>query len=50
MKAIRIHSRSGPDSLVYEDVPQPHPGPGEVLVRVHAIGIIWTELTWPATL
>jgi NADPH:quinone reductase-like Zn-dependent oxidoreductase len=49
MKAIRIHGRGGPDYLVYEDVPQPHPGAGEVLVRVYAAGIIRTELTWPAT-
>jgi NADPH:quinone reductase-like Zn-dependent oxidoreductase len=26
MKAIRIHGRGGPDQLVYEDAPQPHPG------------------------
>jgi NADPH:quinone reductase-like Zn-dependent oxidoreductase len=49
MKAIRIHGRGGPDHLVYEDVPQPHPGPGEVLVRVYATGIIVTELRWNVT-
>src|SRR5215472_5600650 len=49
MKAIRIHGRGGPEHLVYEDVPQPHPGPGEVLVRVYATGVIATELTWPET-
>jgi NADPH:quinone reductase-like Zn-dependent oxidoreductase len=49
MKAIRIHGRGGPDRLVYEDVPQPHPGPGEVLVRVFAAGIIPPELTWSET-
>jgi NADPH:quinone reductase-like Zn-dependent oxidoreductase len=49
MKAIRMHGRGGPDQLVYEDAPQPHPGPGEVLVRVHAAGIIATELTWDET-
>jgi NADPH:quinone reductase-like Zn-dependent oxidoreductase len=49
MKAIRIHGRGGPDHLVYEDAPQPIPGPGEVLVRVHAAGIIATELTWDET-
>jgi NADPH:quinone reductase-like Zn-dependent oxidoreductase len=27
MKAIRIHGRGGPDHLVYEDAPRPHPGP-----------------------
>jgi NADPH:quinone reductase-like Zn-dependent oxidoreductase len=49
MKAIRIHDRGGPDHLVYEDVPQPHPGPGEVLVRVYATGVIVNELKWDAT-
>ena len=55
MKAIRIHGRGGPDHLVYEDAPQPHPGPGEVLVRVYATGIIANEListltAWQASL
>jgi NADPH:quinone reductase-like Zn-dependent oxidoreductase len=49
MKAIRIHGRGGPDHLVYEDVPQPHPGPGEVLVRVYATGVIVNELRWNET-
>jgi NADPH:quinone reductase-like Zn-dependent oxidoreductase len=49
MKAIRIHGRGGPDHLVYEDVPPPHPGPGEVLVRVYATGIIANELKWDET-
>ncbi|HEX7734327.1 MAG TPA: NADP-dependent oxidoreductase [Ktedonobacteraceae bacterium] len=49
MKAIRIHGRGGPDHLVYEDAPQPHPGPGEVLVRVYATGVIATELEWDET-
>jgi NADPH:quinone reductase-like Zn-dependent oxidoreductase len=49
MKAIRIHGRGGPDHLVYEDAPQPHPGPGEVLMRIHATGVIATELEWDET-
>ena len=49
MKAIRLHGRGGPDRLIYEDVPPPHPGPGEVLVRVSATGVIASELTWPVT-
>ena len=49
MKAIRIHGRGGPDHLVYEDAPQPHPGPGEVLVRVYATGVIANELRWAET-
>src|SRR5215469_14792434 len=49
MKAIRIHGRGGPERLVYEDVPQPHPGQGEVLVRVSAAGVIANELRWDET-
>lgn len=49
MKAIRIHGRGGPDHLVYEDAPQPHPGPDQVLVRVYATGIIANELKWDET-
>jgi NADPH:quinone reductase-like Zn-dependent oxidoreductase len=49
MKAIRIHGRGGPERLVYEDAPQPHPGRGEVLVRVSAAGVIANELRWDET-
>jgi NADPH:quinone reductase-like Zn-dependent oxidoreductase len=49
MKAIRIHARGGPDHLVYEDVPQPHPGSGEVLVQVTATAVIANELRWNET-
>src|SRR5919205_632585 len=49
MKAIRIHGRGGPDHVLYEDAPQPQPGPGEVLVRVCAAGIIANELKWDET-
>jgi NADPH:quinone reductase-like Zn-dependent oxidoreductase len=49
MKAVRLHGRGGPDHLIYEDAPQPHPGLGEVLVRVYATGVIANELKWDAT-
>ncbi len=39
MKAVCIYSYGGPEVLAYEDMPRPHPGPGEVSVRVHAAGI-----------
>jgi zinc-binding alcohol dehydrogenase/oxidoreductase len=35
MKAIRLHEIDGPESLVYEDIPEPEPGPGEIVVRLH---------------
>jgi len=39
MKAVRQHGFGGPDVLRYEDAPMPALKPGEVLVRVHAVGI-----------
>jgi len=39
MKAVRIHEYGGPEVLKYEDAPRPEPGPGEVLIRVHAAGV-----------
>ncbi|WP_327137731.1 NADP-dependent oxidoreductase [Streptomyces sp. NBC_01340] len=39
MRAIRLHEHGGPEVLRYDEVPIPVPGPGEVLVRVHAVGI-----------
>lgn len=39
MKAIRYHTRGGPEVLRLEYVERPRPGPGEVLVRVHAVGV-----------
>ncbi|MEH2254509.1 NADP-dependent oxidoreductase [Nostoc sp.] len=39
MKAIRLHEFGSPEVLRYEDAPMPELKPGEVLVRVHAVGI-----------
>src|SRR6266567_1222016 len=39
MKAILVHEFGGPDVLRLEEVPSPQPGPGEVVVRMHAVGI-----------
>ncbi|MBY0089308.1 NADP-dependent oxidoreductase [Priestia aryabhattai] len=39
MKAIRQHEFGGPEVLRYEEAPLPELKPGEVLVRVHAVGI-----------
>jgi NADPH:quinone reductase-like Zn-dependent oxidoreductase len=48
MRAVLLTGHGGLDKLVYrEDVPDPVPGPGDVLVRVTAAGInntdIWTR-------
>jgi len=39
MKAVRVHAFGAPEQLVYEDVPDPVPGPGEVIVSVAASGV-----------
>lgn len=39
MKAIRVHELGGPDVLRYEEIPLPTPGPGQVVVKVEAIGL-----------
>ncbi|OLO11123.1 NADPH:quinone reductase [Chromohalobacter japonicus] len=39
MKAIRQYEFGGPDVLRYEDAPMPSLKAGEVLVRVHAVGL-----------
>ncbi|KJK56464.1 NADPH-quinone reductase [Saccharothrix sp. ST-888] len=39
MRAVRLHEYGGPEVLRYDEVPVPQPGPGEVLVRVHAVGV-----------
>jgi NADPH2:quinone reductase len=39
VKAIRVHRQGGPEVLEIEDVPDPTPGPGTVLVRVRAAGV-----------
>lgn len=44
MKAVRIHGYGGPETLVHEDAPRPEPGPGEVLIKVHAAGV--NPLDW----
>jgi len=44
VKAIRVHSPGGPDALRYEDVPQPSPAAGDVLVKVQAAGVNYIDV------
>ena len=39
MKAVLCKAWGPPESLVVEEVPSPVPGPGEVLIEVHAAGV-----------
>ena len=52
VKAVRIHEDGGPEVLVLEDVPDPVPGPGEVLVRLHASALnhldVWIRKGLPS--
>jgi len=39
MKALVLHEIGGPDKLNYEDAPDPEPGSGETVVRLHAAAL-----------
>lgn len=39
MRAVRFHVHGGYDRLVVDEVPEPVPGPGEVIVQVTAAGV-----------
>src|SRR6266478_2100913 len=49
MKAICLHKSGGPEALIYEEAPQPHPKEGEVLVQVYAASVTPTEFEWAPT-
>lgn len=44
MRAIRLHAPGGPEAMKFETVPDPTPGPGEVLIRVEAIGVNFIDV------
>ncbi|QUQ71571.1 quinone oxidoreductase family protein [Kutzneria sp. CA-103260] len=44
MKAVRHHRFGPPEVLVLEEVPDPAPGPGQLLVRVAAAGINYADV------
>jgi len=44
MKAIRVQSPGGQDVLKYEEVSEPKPGPGQSLVKLHAIGVNFIDV------
>jgi zinc-binding alcohol dehydrogenase/oxidoreductase len=52
MKAIRIHEDGGPEVLRYEEVPDPTPGEGEVLVELKAASLnhldVWVRKGLPS--
>jgi NADPH:quinone reductase len=44
MKAVRVYEPGGIDKLVYEEVSVPSPGPGQVLVKIRAIGLNYIDV------
>jgi NADPH:quinone reductase-like Zn-dependent oxidoreductase len=60
MKAVRLHEIGGPQNLRVEDIAQPQPGDGEVLVRIRAGALnhrdvfitqgLYPNITLPCTL
>ena len=46
MKAIQIDRTGGADVLVLRDVPEPVPAAGEVLIRVEAAGVNFSDIMW----
>lgn len=45
MKAVRFHGFGGPEVLRLEDIPDPEPGAGDVLVRMAAAGVNPTDVS-----
>jgi NADPH:quinone reductase-like Zn-dependent oxidoreductase len=49
MRSLRVSDSTPSPLLIEADVPRPHPGPGELLVRVHAADVTSQELLWYPT-
>ena len=44
MKVIQFHKTGGPEVLVYEELPDPTPKDGEVLIRIEAVGLNFADV------
>lgn len=44
MRALVVTGVGGPEVLQWQEVDDPVPGPGELLVRVHAFAVNWADL------
>lgn len=44
MKAVRFHKTGGPDVLIYEEISDPIPAEGEVLIRIEAVGLNFADV------
>jgi len=43
MKGYIVHEFGGPENMLWETLPRPEPGPGQLLVEVHASGMNFAE-------
>jgi alcohol dehydrogenase len=44
MRAVVIYEHGGRDKLIYDEVPDPSPAAGEILVRVRAVGLNYLDI------
>jgi NADPH2:quinone reductase len=44
VKAIRVHETGGPEVLRLDELPNPAPGPSELLIDIQAIGVNFIEI------
>ncbi len=44
MRAAQVITTTGPADLEIRDVPEPTPGPDDVLVEVHSVGVAFPDL------
>lgn len=44
MKAWRVHNWGEPETMSYEDIPAPEPGPGQVRIRNHAAALNFFDI------
>ncbi len=44
MRAIQVTTTTGPSGVEVRDVPDPTPGPDDVLIRVHSVGVSFPDL------
>jgi len=51
VRSVHFHRHGGPEVLEYHDLPEPQPGPGQVLVRLKAAALnradLWVRQGWP---
>lgn len=44
MRCLQVTSLEGPSAVALSDIPEPEPGPGDVLIDVHAAGVSFPDL------